>query len=82
MDTIEPSAQTPPVFDVVAPLSVPMNTSLFELISGWSNNNNPRDNCKTAGRGARRFPPGAPSSRHPARRVAKSPPAPRNPIHP
>src|SRR5208282_532568 len=32
IEIIEPSAHTPPVFEVVAPLSVPMNTSLFELI--------------------------------------------------
>src|SRR5580698_467171 len=35
IETMEPSAQTPPVFDVVAPLSDPMNTCLVEVIQGW-----------------------------------------------
>jgi hypothetical protein len=29
---IDPSAQTPPVFEVVAPLSVPMNTLEFAMM--------------------------------------------------
>jgi hypothetical protein len=32
IDTMDPSAQTPPVFEVVAPLSDPMNTCLGEVM--------------------------------------------------
>src|SRR5271163_2265829 len=33
VEMMEPSAQTPPVFDVVAPLSVPINTPWIGLIT-------------------------------------------------
>jgi hypothetical protein len=32
VDMVEPSAHTPPVFEVVAPLSVPMNTPEVRFI--------------------------------------------------
>jgi hypothetical protein len=32
VEMMEPSAHTPPVFDVVAPLSVPINTPWIALI--------------------------------------------------
>jgi hypothetical protein len=32
VEMMEPSAQTPPVFDVVAPLSVPINTPWVGLM--------------------------------------------------
>src|ERR1017187_2630202 len=35
METIEPSDHTPPVFEVVAPLSDPMNTSWGGIIGAW-----------------------------------------------
>jgi hypothetical protein len=49
METIEPSAQTPPVFEVVAPLSEPMNTGFGDFMRGPVDHNNAPDDCKSSG---------------------------------
>src|SRR5580658_2718913 len=41
IETIDPSDHTPPVFEVVAPLSEPMNTSLDEVIWGCVESEHP-----------------------------------------
>jgi hypothetical protein len=41
IDIMEPSAQTPPVFDVVAPLSEPMKTSFAGVIVGIQKSQQP-----------------------------------------